>query len=408
MLTLKDQTSLLVWKRAITAYNSTGEFQLVCSLTPEQYEALSNGKVPQGLSPKLKPHTGESQNETKKLSCFQKLDISYNGWIPNALTSSPTKLTAIQKAHTRRDIFFGAPSERPILPSSALRLAKVIEKYKLHSIFIDSDINGLSLLLQPEHTVFQGSPNNPYSFWLQNEWAKADLSPAHQHQSDKDSPCDGAILHAGHTQQTLQALERACRATCDEALFFVLIRDPWDGAFARFLKKSQWHVETIHRDLLHWVIPGPTVRDGGGDLVVLRRPKKLHEWKNLFELDQAEQIRSHPYYGFDVDGLAPESLNDTTLSLFADRLAAIAPLPQADRYHQLEGPRQTLRWSDTKGHEVLLELNQSAGHLLATFLPYNEELEWATLVLIQQTLMNPTSRFRPSRSQWAGTEAVFS
>ena len=88
-------------------------------------------------------------------------------------------------------------------------------------------------------------------------------------------------------------------------------------------------------------------------------------------------------------------------------MSAIAPCEEAHRFHRVEGERQTLRWGDINGREVIIEMRRQAGHLLATFMPYDEQLEWATVVLMFQTLGNATSRLRPTRSHWAGTKTLF-
>ena len=116
----------------------------------------------------------------------------------------------------------------------------------------------------------------------------------------------------------MQAMQRAFDATNEGSHFFIFVRDPWDGAFARFLRKADWELETIHRDVHHWVLPGGLAADGGGDLLVLKRPKSLEQILGILEMNEAENIRSQPYYTLDLDGLLPEKLHDKTLLHFAD------------------------------------------------------------------------------------------
>ena len=408
MLIPKDQTTLIVWNRALTAFDPENRFQIISSLSDQEHRELCQGKLPPQLLPKLESHLSSDAESQQTLEQLNHLDQAYNGWIPGALAAHSQPLKLIAQAHSRRRVFFGANQSWPVLPSSILRLNALVEKYNRKSVFLNCDINGISLLLSHNHSLHISSNHQPYTPWLHQEYTLAGMkSPAEYIHGDSEKS-EAAILTVGHTGHTIEAIKRAYDATNEGALFFCLIREPWDGAFARFLKKSMWEVETIHRDVLHWVLPGPAVRDGGGDVVVLKRPDVLEKAFAEFEQSDAENIRSHPYYAMDVDGLIPESLNEETLLTFADNLAAIAPFAEAGRYHRLEGDRHTLRWADTAGNEVLLELNRPAGHLLTTFLPYNSALEWASVVLIQQSLMSPTSRFRPSRPQWAATKTLFS
>ena len=296
MLIPKDRTSLSVWNRTLTAYDSQNGFQIISSLTPEQHTQLTQGKPDAELLSRLEGKLSECIGGEETLRQLQALDQNYNGWIPGALTSHPEELQLLQTAHSRRRVFFGAKEARPALPSSILRISKVIEGYNPQSVYLDSDINGLSLVLSKNASILLGANDSRYTPWLERECKHLiDHRPIESLSEDTVPKCDAALFTVTHFQETLEAMQRAFDATTEGAHFFMLVRDPWDGAFARFLRKVEWELESIHRDINHWVLPGGLPADGGGDLLILKRPHSLDKALAAIQISEAENIRSQPY-----------------------------------------------------------------------------------------------------------------
>ena len=406
MLNPKYFSSVTIWDRAVSAYSPTQGFtlceqlssaELLRTLEQNSLETFDNALRSFALNP-------DSTEEIQE--ALTDLDQMYNGWTPGALSRSPKRLEALQRFSAQRPVYFAANHERPSLPGSLLRIVEALESLDANRIYLDSDVNGLSLLLGENAEVLVGSLDERSNFWLKEGLKQIKLpNPVRLSAPLNDSPdCDCALITASHRLHNQQALKRAFEMTRPGATIAVLIRPPWDDAFAKTLKAFEWEVETHYRDIQHWLLPGGIVPDGGGDLAFLKRPD--HFPQPLTSAAPAEAVRDQPYFTLDIDGLAiPPEQGD--LLEFADRLAAISPFPEAFRSHHIQGDRHNLCWADSEGSGLTMEMRPRAGHLLITFLPYNETLEWTITVLVLQSLGSSTTRVRPARANWAGKTTLF-
>lgn len=408
MLTPQYFSSVTLWNRAVSTWSPKKGFAICDTIAPREVLEVVRNESPAGLL-KILNHAGlfaDSPGEI--LKSIKSLDDMYNGWVPGAFSEASDRLLEMQRFNGLRPLHLGAEQERPSLPGSLLRIAQVLEAKGPRRIYLDSDVNGLSLLLAQSAEVLVGEADPRSNFWLTEALQKTTAPhQVHLNVSGQAAPsCDLALITASHSAHTQSALQRAFAMTRPGATIAVQVRPPWDEAFAKTLRANKWEVETVHRDIHHWLLPGGIVADGGGDLVLLGRPSELPP--ELAELSAATIVRDQPYFLLDIDGLPTHSDPGPCLLELADRLAAIAPFPEAFRAHQIRGDRHNLHWGDTNGNGLVIELRPRAGHLLLTFLPYNEALEWATTVLILQSLGSATTRVRPVRTTRAGTTPLFS
>lgn len=409
MLNTHGFPELTVWNRAITAYSPDRGFEVLEDLTPDQTKALKSGFIPASLRESSLPGTVPEAHSQHTLETLQELDKAYNGWVPGALTTEPHRLRRLQLAQSRRPLSFSPLHERPTLPSSLLRTAQIIESTSPSRIYLDSDVGGLSLILSDSAEVWVGSTGPGSDTWLKEELQRDPTTrPLHLNADTTTlADCDCALITASHSVHTREALERALAVTRPGAEIIVQVRDPWDGALARLLNQNPWPLERYHRDVQHWLLPGGIVADGGGDIAIFKRPSAAPLLSEPPPASDAEINRSQPYFTLDIDGLLPERLSAQALSELAESLSQISPHPEAFRHHHVEGERLILRWGDVEGNGLILECRRHTGHMLLTFLPYDQSLEWAALVLILQALGTPTTRVRPTRPHWWGTETLF-
>ena len=409
MLNTHGFTALTVWNRAITAYSPDQGFEVLGDLTPEQTEALKSGSIPASMRNSAGPWTLQNADSLRTLETLQELDKAYKGWIPGALTSATARLSRLQAAQSRRPLSFSPLHERPTLPGSLLQTAQIIESTSPARVYLDSDVSGLSLVLSDSAEVWVGQSDLRSDTWLKEELQGAPAANPLHFNTDATalSGCDCAVITASHSVHTLEALERALRVTRPGAEIIVQVREPWDEALALLLKKNPWPLERYYRDVQHWLLPGGFVPDGGGDLAIFKRPATSPLSSAHPAASDAEIHRSQPYFTLDIIGLLPERLSEQALSDLAENLNQISPHPEAYRHHHAEGERLSLRWGDVEGNGLILQCRRHTGHMLLTFLPYDQSLEWAALALILQALGTPDTRMHPTRPQRWGTETLF-
>ncbi|MEO1482043.1 MAG: hypothetical protein AAFU77_08040 [Myxococcota bacterium] len=173
------------------------------------------------------------------------------------------------------------------------------------------------------------------------------------------------------------------------------VRSPFDVWWRRAVET--FSVSKYVRDSEHYLVPGPFVLDGAGDIWVMRdfKGSKLSE----------QGFPRHSYRDF--DGLDPARCTVSALKGFTDRVrerwgAALASGSFAEHGESIIA---TQFFTDGAGYTA--ELKAADAHLLLTFPAYRVELETTVLGTVYEFFGDELTRSRPVRTRWSPSEMVF-
>jgi hypothetical protein len=412
---LKEGASLCLFERAVVALApGTAPRVLPLSLRSALDAALLDGAATTGsANHELAAALGElwiggaaADTDPEHARALRELDLRYVGWLPGF--AAHAKATAeVEAMHSRRFVWTTPRLTPPTLPASTLRRAQVIESLAPKQIFIADDPDGLSVLLARNAAVTVFEPHPIRLKWLQREAERAGCAKNLYVATEKSQSqsFDISVVYAGSPATCRDQLGLALDLTRVGGSIVVGIRLPWEELFMGLASAAGLEVTSYQREIDHWLVPGPTVIDGGQDLAILTRPNtaKLPE----IDVTPAGVVRAVPYSHLDFDSLDATRLDLEALTRFADLLAAAAPTAEHSRSLQHAKDHDVLCWYDERGVGLSAELRRSEAHLLVSFMPFDPALEYAALFAATHTLADPYTRVRPLRTRRLDKENFF-
>jgi hypothetical protein len=327
------------------------------------------------------------------------LDRRYTGWLPGLWSSAAGIIETTEERLSRRPFFFPRVA-RPTLPASVVWRSLSLTRLGGSHVYIEDDLDGLSVLMSGEARVMLLEPEPERRDWL------ATMSPEVQLLWElPNRQVDVAVIHAGPPAVTAAALGRALRVTRPGGYIAVCVRAPWEWTLYPQLEAAGLPVFSYQRAIDHWLLPCGHVVDGAGDLVILERPPNAVPPD--IHTGDAERIRAQPYLSFDLDSLDETRVDEGSMHRLADRVAELAPRPEALRQVRSGADRDVLCWYDDSGSGFTAELTRNEAHLLITFLPFEAQIEYVAVCAAYELFADDATRTRPLRTRRWHEETVF-
>ena len=362
----------------------------------------------EGSPPRILPATARTElatagapTESNATLCkaLADLDERYVGWLPGFLESHREALATVEAMHSRRPFFALPRLTPPTLPASTLRRAQVILKHEPARVFLADDPDCLSVLLAPhtEVTVFEPDPLRWQ--WLRAEAERAGCNKRLYLATENDHPqsFDISVIYAGSLEISRQQLSLALELTRAGGRIVAGFKLPWEESFMDLARTTGLKVLEYHREIDQWLVPGPTVIDGGQDLAVFDRPAK--PTSPAPASSPAECIRLVPHGHLDLDSLDTSRFDSQALDRFADLVAATASVPEEGRTLEHLKDHDVLCWYDQHGNGFTAELRRAEAHLLVTLVPFDPALEYIVLFAASALFGDSCTRVRPLRTR---------
>ncbi|MEE8409245.1 MAG: hypothetical protein V3T05_06555 [Myxococcota bacterium] len=416
MQRLRDGTLITVWTRAIVASHPDHATATVDVAHAPVLKGLALGRTleaPEDLAHALGEHLVDGEptvDDPVMQDALRELDERYVGWLPGFFDNAADLIARVEGMHARRRLLTVPRLARPSLPASTAKRAQVLSHLDAETIFLDDDIDGMSVLMaeRAEVTVFE--PCDFRRAWLEAEARRAGVDGKLTLMGDapETGSFDLAVIHSGPAVPMARALERAVGLTKVGGRIATSVRAPWEDPFLDQIEAAGLSVEAYHREVDHWVAPGPLVIDGAGDLAIVDRPAKA-QVAPVSE-DSVERFRLRPYFNIDIDDLAVSRFGERFDDV-ADRLvtaiAARAPRPEAMRSVLRDKQRFVIGWFDESGVGLSAELRLDEAHIMVTLMPYDVELEHVVLSVAYEILADRYTRARPIRTRRWQQEGIF-
>lgn len=339
--------------------------------------------------------TNDGAVDSWLLARLRELDRRFVGWLPGFLMAAGPELERAQEMLARRRSYRPPWVAWPTLPGSVVRRARICRELAPARVYVEDDVDGLAVLLGDQAQVTVAEPDPAWRAWLAAEAERGGGAVVVADDPVVDGSCDVAVIHAGAPAHTRAAIARGVAATRAGGHLVVCLRSPWHAGFWTHVEAAGLQVRAHHREVDHPLVPPDFVVDGAGDVVVLERPEPAGEPPCE---GGAETLRAQPYLLLDVDGLAPDRLDDGALGRFADLVGRTGPRAEATRFGVAQGGVELLRWCDEGGAGLTCELHRDDARLRVLFLPYDDALARAVVHAALHTLADAATRLRPPRT----------
>ena len=222
---------------------------------------------------------------------------------------------------------------------------------------------------------------------------------------------DVSVFEASDLALTAARLESALAAVGPSGTVIARLRWPFDRGFYEHARVMGVKVIGYQREVDHALFPGGHVADGAGDLVLLSGAiatsvpelptPRSGELSQLLPVS----VDAPPYAWFDMDGV--DLARGATLETFAAKVAEISgrtpELSDLKRYDD----KHILCWYDDQGRGFVAELTPELGHLLVSFVPYDDALDHATMTAAFTLFADEDTRVRPRRTERTPERTVF-
>lgn len=413
MQRLRDGTLVTVWTRSIVASHPDHATATVDIAHAPVLKGLALGRVlevPEELAHAIAEHLVDGEptvDDPVMQDALRELDERYVGWLPGFFDDAAEAIARCEAMHARRRLLTTPRSARPSLPASTAKRAQVLSRLDSATIYFDDDIDGMSVLMADNADVTVYEPCDYRRAWLDAEAKRAGVD-------DKltlvgTAPETGSfelsVIHSGPSVAMAHALNRAVTLTKVGGHIVASVRAPWEDPFLDQIEAAGLSVEAYHREVDHWVAPGPLVIDGAGDLAIIDRSSKA---KVETVTDNAvERFRLRPYFNIDIDDLAVSRFGDDVADRLVTAVAARAPKPEAMRSVQRDKQRYVISWFDETGVGFSAELRRDEAHIMVTLMPYDVEVEYVVMSTIYETLADRYTRARPIRTRRWQQEGIF-
>jgi hypothetical protein len=292
------------------------------------------------------------------------------------------------------------------LPTSVARLARIIRAQGQGPIYLDSDVNGLSLILSHTHRVTARCPSETQHQWLSLQLEAEDLAKPPSLLQREPAPNDHqlSLCYATTPHQTHQSIERGREALGGNGIIALLVRRPHDQWLHGWLQQEGVTVLAAHREIDHWLIPEGFCADYPGDLILLQCPDKELTAPSA---EPRDQIIEQPALIIDIHRLSKARLTPDSLTEFADLLSGLSPYPEASRAIQTGPELWTLSWYDESAAGLTLELRPREQHAYVSLMPFELGLERAFIHAALLTWADAYTSIEPVRTYWCGGKSVF-
>jgi hypothetical protein len=283
MLPTGEGPIVSVWPRAVLVTHPAGEDILLDSSHLPAIEAWAlGGEPPEALDAEItrdgdvgvgelrRPSQGPEKGvfPAKVCACslerLRTLDQHYAGWQP-VLGQRATDL--IERAEillANRRLFVWPRVARPTLPASVARRILHLGRWDVQRVYIEDDIDALSVLLAQSVEVIAFEPQAFRRAWLAQQAAREGARLALVSEPPAEGSCDVALIHAGPPAETHAALERAVSAVRSGGHIAICVRAPGEWSLYAQLQASHFDVVAYEREVDHWLLPGGWVVDGAG------------------------------------------------------------------------------------------------------------------------------------------------
>ena len=316
------------------------------------------------------------------------LDSMYSGSLPGFMQAHGERVARVREARAREGIPM-VLGERATLPSSVVRRAIAIEGLNPKRVVLFGDTDGLAAELSG----------------LSVKVVRADAPPA------KEVVADVSVFEASDLALTAARLESALAAVGPSGTVIARLRWPFDRGFYEHVRVMGVKVIGYQREVDHALFPGGHVADGAGDLVLLSGAiatsvpelptPRTGELSQLLPVS----VDAPPYAWFDMDGI--DLTRGANLESFAAKVAELSGRKPELTDLKIYEDKHILCWYDDEGRGFVAELTAELGHLLVSFVPYDDALDHATMSAAFALFADEDTRVRPRRTERTPERTVF-
>jgi hypothetical protein len=319
-------------------------------------------------------------------AALRDLDEAYAAWTPWFTEAVRETVRTVRPMHERRPPLDPSRCARPTLPASTARRLAILREIEAERIWIEDDVDGLSVLLAARGRVEVREPDGPHREWLRDEAARAGVeSRLVLTAAEPDTGAfDAALIVAGPHGRLESSFRASITAVASGGAVVVGVRYPWESAVHELVRRVGLRTRRYEREVDQVVLAGRVVLEGAGDLLVLDHPARPVEVP-----DPAGEDTGIASVAVELHSLHAASLERRDLGDLQKRLGGAA-----SRRLESEGC-ELLVWYGHDGSGMTAELVPAERRLWMGFMPYDPALEGRALVAAAELFGGDIVRTRP-------------